>query len=105
MKAKAYYIARSLFGYIEPPKVQSVGEQLQMEFERCKKSGGTTCEQQALEYVRIKNKSLRREPLKGKVIITRDYEVEKVVPNPEKDSTPKKIDQNGEDENDNNPLF
>lgn len=67
---KAYYVARSLLGYIEPPKPLSVGEQMNMEFERCKKSGGDHCEQQALEYVRIKNKSLRRKPNKGRVIIT-----------------------------------
>jgi hypothetical protein len=68
---EAYVISRTLLGYIPPPEVSTIMSQLEEELERCEKSGGKNCEKQAMDYVRVVNKSLERKPLKGVVVITR----------------------------------
>ena len=68
---EAYLISRTLLGYIPPPEVPSIMSQLEEELLRCERSGGTNCEKQAMDYVRVVNKSLQRKPLKGVVVITR----------------------------------
>jgi len=73
---KAMYVTRALLGYIPPPEVPSVMNQLKEELERCERSGEGNCEEKAVKYVRLMNKSLQKKPFKGEVIITRDYEGE-----------------------------
>ncbi len=73
---KAYYIARGLLGYIPPPKVPSIMDQLKEELERCERAGDENCPEKAFSYVRLMNKSLERKPLKGRVIITEGGEGE-----------------------------
>jgi len=67
----AFVISRTLLGYIPPPDVSTIMSQLEEELERCENSGGTHCEQQAMDYVRIVNPSLERKPLTGVVVIRR----------------------------------
>lgn len=67
----AFVISRTLLGYIPPPDVETIMSQLEEELERCEKSGGTHCEKQAMDYVRVVNPSLERKPLTGVVVITR----------------------------------
>ncbi len=71
---EAYLISRTLLGYIPPPEVPSVMEQLKEELNRCERAGGSNCEQQAVKYVQTVNESLRRKPMTGVVIITRTYD-------------------------------
>ncbi len=73
---KALYVTRALLGYIPPPEVPSVMDQLKEELERCERSGEGNCEEKAVKYVRLMNKSLQKKPYKGEVIITRDYKGE-----------------------------
>ena len=68
---EAFVISRTLLGYIPPPDVTTIMSQLEEELERCEKTGGTHCEKQAMDYVRIVNPSLERKPLTGVVVITR----------------------------------
>ncbi len=84
---KAYYITRTLLGYIPPPEVPSVMEQLKEELSRCERSGEGNCEEKAVKYVRLMNKSLQKKPLKGEVIITRNEDGETQIeyePEPER---------------------
>ncbi len=82
---EAYYVTRTLLGYIPPPEVPTIMAQLKEELLRCERSGGSNCEKQAMDYVRTMNDSLKRKPLKGRVVITRvdngvevDYEPEEL---------------------------
>ena len=61
---------RGVFGYIPPPEETSIGEELQLEYERCIKIGGEkNCAQAAYDIVRtVKGLEPRSVP-KGIVII------------------------------------
>jgi hypothetical protein len=63
-------ITRGLLGYIPPPPETSVGEELQLEYDRCMKIGAEkNCAQAAYDVVRVV-KGLEPRPVpKGIVII------------------------------------
>jgi len=91
---EAYYVTRGLLGYIPPPEVPTVMAQLKQELRRCERANGVNCEQQAMAYVRLMNKSLERKPLKGTVIITRDYGEVEVEYEPDTLALPAPIQEN-----------
>jgi len=63
-------VARGLLGYIPPPEETTISEELQLEYERCKKIGEEdNCAQAAYDVVRVV-KGLEPRPVpKGIVII------------------------------------
>jgi len=70
LSACSFETVQALFGYIEPPKITTIGEELKLEYERCMKiAEEENCAQAAFDIVRtVKGLEPRTVP-KGIVII------------------------------------